>query len=405
MCKDTSNPNMSNIKIGKFKVCMLVYSFYDMDNRVRRYAEELVRQGHLVDVISLFGKGENKSDEKLNGVRIYKIQKRILDEKSKFAYFYRLISFLIRSLFIISRLQLRNRYDLIHVHNVPDFLVFAAILPKIQGSKIILDIHDIVPEFYASKFNKSNASLVFRMLVAIEKLSIKFSDHVIISNHIWFERLAERSISKEKMTVIMNYPDQNIFSPKEKSQRIKGIVLIYPGTLNFHQGLDIAIRAFYMAKNDLSNAQFNIYGDGPERSLLEKMVSDLGLEKQVIFRGRVSIEKLVPEIANADIGIVPKRDGSFGGDAFSTKILEFMRMRIPAIVSETRIDRFYFNEDIVRFFPPEDVEGLSNAIIDLGKRPEERERLVNNAAEFVKNMTWDVKKQDYLDLLDRLVAS
>ena len=47
--------------------------------------------------------------------------------------------------------QFRDGYDLIHVHSVPDFEVFAAAYPKLTGTKIILDIHDIVPEFYVEQ--------------------------------------------------------------------------------------------------------------------------------------------------------------------------------------------------------------------------------------------------------------
>ena len=78
----------------------------------------------------------------------------------------------------------RQRYDLIHVHNIPDFLVFAAWYPKLTGSKVILDIHDIVPEFFESKFSVSDRSLLVRALRLVEKISAAFADHVILSNHV-----------------------------------------------------------------------------------------------------------------------------------------------------------------------------------------------------------------------------
>jgi len=53
----------------------------------------------------------------------------------------------------IARRQFSTRYQLIHVHSVPDFLVFAAIVPKLLGTPVVLDIHDVLPEFYASKFH------------------------------------------------------------------------------------------------------------------------------------------------------------------------------------------------------------------------------------------------------------
>ena len=64
-------------------------------------------------------------------------------------------------------------------------------------------------------------------------------------------------------------------------------------------------------------------------------------------------------MAEADLGIVPKRNDSFGDEAFSTKILEFMASGVPVVVSSTRVDRHYFNDKVVRFFPSGDIGRLA----------------------------------------------
>lgn len=128
-----------------------------------------------------------------------------------------------------------NPYDIIHVHSVPDFEVFAAIIPKLSGAKIILDIHDIVPEFYTSKFNVSKSSIVYTLLMFIEKVSIAFSNHVIIANHIWEKTLISRSVNKNKCITIMNYPDPTVFRNKTVDKQDDKFIIIYPGSLNWHQ--------------------------------------------------------------------------------------------------------------------------------------------------------------------------
>lgn len=162
------------------RVCMPAYTFYEMDNRVRRYAEALAKRGDLVDVIALRW-GDLPAHEIINGVHVYRIQRRSKKQSGKVSYLLPLIRFLANSAIFISS----KKYDLIHVHSVPDFEVFAALIPKLLGAKVILDIHDIVPEFYASKFGASQTGLIFKLLVLIEKACIRFSDHVIISNHLW----------------------------------------------------------------------------------------------------------------------------------------------------------------------------------------------------------------------------
>ena len=86
------------------------------------------------------------------------------NESSKYSYLWRLTQFCAKSSFYLSRLQLKRKYDLVHVHNVPDFLVFSAWLPKLAGAKIILDIHDILPEFFANKFRKPEGSVYVKLL-------------------------------------------------------------------------------------------------------------------------------------------------------------------------------------------------------------------------------------------------
>ena len=124
---------------------------------------------------------------------------------------------MIRSFLFLAKKQFVDPYDVIHVHSVPDFLVFSALVPKLRGVPLILDIHDILPEFYSTKFRARKGSLIFKLLVLAEKLSIRFSNHVIIANPIWHERLLQRSASPEKVTTIWNYPDPKISFPGLKN--------------------------------------------------------------------------------------------------------------------------------------------------------------------------------------------
>jgi glycosyltransferase involved in cell wall biosynthesis len=387
------------------RACMVSYSMYDSDSRVRRYAETLVKQGYRVDAVALRREKQGTKNSFLNGVRVFRVQSRVKSEKSKFTYLAKLILFFIRSLIFLTAEQLKDPYDLIHVHSVPDFEVFAALYPKIMGSKVILDIHDIVPEFYASKFKTSQNSLMFKSLVAMERMSAAFSDHVIASNHIWQKRLQGRSVMESKVTTILNFPDTQVFQLRGKNRDDGKFVLLYPGTLNYHQGLDIAIRAFSLIKNDVPAAEFHIYGSGDQLEFLKSLVRELRLDEKILFKGSLAVEQMVRVIENADLGIVPKRKNGFGNEAFSTKILEFMAMGVPVIVPDTEIDRYYFDDTVAKFFRANDEKSLANAMLLLIKNPTVREKLVRNATEFVKKYSWDVNEHIYLRLVASLVSS
>ena len=387
----------------QLRACMVVYSFYEYDNRVIRYAEALVKRGDNVDVIAIGKKGQPRH-EVIRGVNVYRVQNRTVDEKGRLLYLIKLLVFLLNSAVFLTQRHMRNPYDLIHIHSVPDFEVFAAFFAKLKGAKIILDIHDIVPEFYASKFNKSKDSLLFRMLCGVEKASSVFSHHVIISNHIWEKLLLSRLVDESKCTVIMNYPDQSIFFKRPRNRTDNKFFMMYPGTYNWHQGLDIAIKAFGLIKDQIPEAEFYIYGRGSERKNFEKLIVRLKLEDKVYLKNSLPLDKIAEVMANADLGVVPKRNDPFGGEAFSTKILEFMSLGVPVLVSNTKIDKYYFNDSVVKFFKAEDEQDLANCMLELINNTELRNRLAQNALKFVENYTWEKNKSIYLDLVDRLVG-
>ncbi len=148
----------------------------------------------------------------------------------------------------LTRQHHRVRYDVIHVHNVPDFLVFAAWYPKWTGAKLILDIHDIVPELFKDKFSSMSHDPYVRLLKTVEKASAKFVDHVIVSNHLWLNTLISRSVSGDKCSVFINHVDLNIFHRRPRTRTDDKFVILFPGTFQRHQGLDVAIKALARLK-------------------------------------------------------------------------------------------------------------------------------------------------------------
>lgn len=385
--------------------CMLAYTFYESDNRVRRYAETLVKRGDVVDAIVLRREGQSEF-EVIAGVRVHRIQKRVRNERNPLSYLLKLLMFLVRSTWVVTKFHLKTRYDLIHVHSVPDFEVFATIIPRLMGARVILDIHDIVPEFYASKFKVKDTSAVFRLLVLLEKLSIAYCSHVIIANHIWHSRLTQRSVQPEKCTAIINYPDLSVFSRRRRSETTSGnFVMCYPGTLNWHQGVDRVISAMVLLRDKAPGLKFLIVGDGPDFEKLQTMVKNEKLEDRVVIRGAIPIEKVAETMASVDLGVVPKRSDSFGNEAFSTKIMEFMAMGVPVLASKTRIDQYYFSEQLVQFFESDSVADLASKIVDLMSDPAKCDSLRQCGIQFIQQNNWGEKKGEYLDLVDRLVSS
>ncbi|RXK52910.1 glycosyltransferase [Oleiharenicola lentus] len=385
------------------RICMISHSFYESDNRVTRYAEALAARGDHVDILALRRSADLPRQETIQNVCVHRLQDRFgKNEQSKLSYLWPLLRFLLASFWWLTRSHARRRYDLIHVHNIPDFLIFAALYPKMTGTPVILDIHDIVPEFFTSKFGQRASGVSFTLLKLMERCSAALANHVIIANHLWLDTYTGRTGTRDRSTAFINYVDSQVFVPAPAPRDDGKKVVIFPGGLQWHQGLDIAIRAFPAVRAAVPGAEFHIYGDGNAKESLVALTRDLGLDGCVRFFEPTNVRKVAAIMARADLGVVPKRADSFGNEAYSTKIMEFMSVGVPAVVSSTKIDRYYFDDTVVRFFPSGNVEALVAALISLLSDAELHRRQAAAGLEYARLNCWETRKHDYLGLVDRL---
>lgn len=388
------------------RVCMITHSFYESDNRVTRYAEALAARGDSVDILALRRSPEAPAHEVIEGVNVHRIQNRFgKTEQSRFAYLWPLLRFLFVTTRWVTRAHRRAPYDLLHVHNMPDFLVFAAWYPRLTGARVLLDIHDIVPEFYTTKFVAGKPTATAALLRFIERRSARFADHVIISNHLWLQKYAARTGSAGKCSVFINNVDTRVFRPQPRTRHDDRLIILFPGGLQWHQGLDIALHAFRKVAAELPQAEFHLYGDGNMKPSLIALAEQLGFNGRVKFFDPVRVKAVAAIMANADVGVVPKRADSFGNEAYSTKIMEFMSLGVPVVVSSTRIDRHYFDDSVVRFFPSGDVDALADALLAVLRDSVLRTNMVANASAYAQRHSWSQRKADYLRLVDELIAT
>jgi len=385
---------------------MISYSQYEYDPRVHRYAESLIERGDAVDVICLGAKGQPINDV-LNGVHIYRIQTRDFNEKGPLSYLLRLMIFFLLSAFYCTALYLRKKYAVIHFHNIPDFGVFCTLIPKFMGAKIILDIHDPVPEFYARKFNMTEHHIIIKILKWIEKVSASYAHKVITVSDICKEILIKRSVFDQKCAVILNVPDPKLFKPRRSNFKSHSNTfrLIYHGNLSEFSGVDVAIRAMEIIRQNIPSVILEIFGQGRELDSLLRFTKDLGLEKEVHFNARVSRYK-VPEILKyADVGIDTKRDGLFAGLGLSTKCMEFLAMGIPVVASRNKTAQRYYNDSMVMFFTPGNEQELAQRVIELYQKPQKMKQIVKNTKCFNKLHNWKRYRQVYYDILDSLIMN
>jgi glycosyltransferase involved in cell wall biosynthesis len=303
-----------------------------------------------------------------------------------------------------------RRYQLIHINNMPDFLVFAACLPRLFGTPVIHDVHDLMPELFAEKFAAGSDHWLVRLLLAQERWAGRMASAVLTVEDRLKSILAERGIPERKIRVLMNLPDERIFAPlprRQKKSKSDTYVLVYHGTLAHRLGLDVALRAVSEIGDRISALELRIIGAGEEREPLLKLRDDLGIQDRVTFSdGYVPVETIPGLLADADVGIIPLRLSDGTDIMLPTKLLEYVSVGIPCIVPATGTICRYFDETMVRFFEAEDHVSLANALIDLYERPELRQNLAEQATErFGHAHRWSEHKKIYLELVSDLIGS
>ncbi|HEX6463879.1 MAG TPA: glycosyltransferase, partial [Vicinamibacterales bacterium] len=252
-------------------VCLIVQNFYDFDARVRRKAEALVAAGYSVDVLAL-RLPEGKEFSVLNGVNVHTMAlgKR---RGSLSRYGFEYASFFVWTLVRLRSLMRHRRYAVIDVNTLPDFLIFAAAFARRSGAKLILDMHEITPEFYISKYGVSEGSWIVRLMEFQEKISFDFSDHVLTIHEPAQQLLEGRGLPRSKSTVIMSAADERRFTERAGAMNdgpspSGTFVMMYHGTLTKIYGLDLAIEAFALVHSRMPRAELWILGSGPEQSVL-----------------------------------------------------------------------------------------------------------------------------------------
>ena len=114
-----------------FRVLMITHSVYIRDTRVRRYAEPLADEGHHVDVICLASENGQPQSNHPN-IAVYALP-MTRTRREGWAHIFEWVYAAFMMFLYCSKLDLRHRYNLIHVHNMPDFLVFCALIPRLRG--------------------------------------------------------------------------------------------------------------------------------------------------------------------------------------------------------------------------------------------------------------------------------
>jgi glycosyltransferase involved in cell wall biosynthesis len=369
---------------------MVVYSYYPRDQRVRREAETLTENGASVHVICLRKNGE--ADREIhNDIAIYRVPQAHRRTVGYAPYFFRYLMFVILSTLTLTRLFIRFRYDVIHVHSIPDYLVFCAAVPKMLGARVILDLHELMPEIFATKFDASMDSGKVKVALLLERASVGFAHCVITTSPTRRKKLQTRT-KRGDMTVLMNLPKLDVYEHRDLSDFMKqegleeSFIILYVGGLYRERELDVVIRAVKSVEIRIPEIVFVLCGSGEEDYItsLRELTRELGLEKKVRYLGYVPQSDVLNFVEMSDVALCPYKyypklaevlDG-----VSSTKVFEYLLVPRPVIVSDIPAWRREF-QDMVLFYESGKPEGLGHAIYQMYENREVFDDMAQRARE------------------------
>jgi len=385
------------------RILMIAYSTYICDGRVKRHAEALVERGDTVDVICL----DPGQPMEPSGVNVLAVHTPRYRGGSRSRYVLSYLSFFSAAVWIAARLSARRPYDLVIVCSIPDAAVLCALPPKLFGSKVLLDIHDTMPELYQEKFGGRRGALGARLLMFEERASAWFADRVLAVHDLHARRLRDSGISPDKIDVVLNSPDPRLFPPHQNGRANGACIpftLITHGTIGRRLGLDTAIEAVNILRDRIPGVRLRVLGIGDYLNEARAHTARLGLIDRVCFEDRVPIERLASVLEQASVGLVPNDASCATHLMLPVKLLEYATLGIPIVAARLRTIEHYFGDDSVRYFEPGDPASLADAIEDMHPHPERRHALANRASEVAANLSWPKQRQQYYATIDSLLA-
>ena len=384
---------------------MLAYTHYENDPRVIRAAEAALEGGFTVDVITLRRQGQLPV-ETVRGVRVFRVQQRYRGS-SRLKYLLEYAKFFVRCTVMSTRLFIARRYKVIHVHNMPDALVFATLVAKLFGSKVILDIHDPMPETYGSKYRSLANNAVSRMLLLQEKLSVAFADQTItVSDPVKNGILIKHGYRPDAISVVANFADDEIFKPIPYSDVEGKVRFVFHGTILERYGLGMLVEAVAQVRNR-EKITIRIIGEGDFSAKLADLILKHRVSDVIDFVNRVfPLHDLPKLLSDCHVGLVPLDVGasSVANYALPLKLVEYTCLGMPSITVRNAAIEHYFRPDECMFFDSGDAPALARLLDKVAENPdcliEYRKRLEGVRERFL----WSKEKDAYIAMLRNLAS-
>jgi glycosyltransferase involved in cell wall biosynthesis len=392
------------------EIVHLAYASFPADTRVKREALAAAATGRRVAVIALRAPGE-RAVERLGPLTVIRVPGR-KSRGGPASYLQEYMDFTFRCRRLLQDHRRLSRVQIVHVHTLPDFLVWAARPAARRGARVILDLHEILPEFAAAKYPAAGR-IVAWVGRAVERWARRRATVTVTVNTPIDNLLGQRAIGRpERRVVIHNSADPDDFGPERapppnpRPRERAPLELVYHGSLTPLYGLDVAVRGVAVAIERGLALRLTIIGDGPHRPALEQLVGALRVAANVRFERRLPQAALPARLSQCDAGVVPTRLDAMTRYSLSNKLLEYVHLGLPILAARLPSYRDYLPENTAWYWTPGDPADFARAIGEFASaQPDERVGRARRAQLALAGIAWPVERKRLIAVYRDLLAA
>jgi glycosyltransferase involved in cell wall biosynthesis len=301
-------------------------------------------------------------------------------------------------------LLLRNRYAFVHAHEEAVF--FCRFLKPLFGFKLVYDMHSSLPQQLTNfKFTKSKVLIgIFEWL---EQTSLRTAEAVITICPDLAEYALAEGVDPERHFLIENSIFEDVrLAPgsggqEEAAQDVciadpSSELIVYAGTLEQYQGVDILLRAFPGVRDARPDARLLVVGGMPDQvKSLRTLADELGLGEACLFTGRVAKPVAREFLEQASVVVSPRRSGT----NTPLKVYEQLASGKPLVATRIWSHTQVLTDDVCFLVEPEP-DDMARGLIEALTDEPERSRKVAAALELYER---EYSRSKYEQKIDRLL--
>jgi len=301
--------------------------------------------------------------EYIDGIEVIRVWSYITSNSGFLKRVLDYVSFAVMAFFI----GIFKKHDIIVATSPQFFTTWAAwAIGKIRRKPWIFELRDLWPESIKTVGAMKQGKII-DMLEKIELGLYKSSNKVIAVTDAFKTNLISRGVAEDKIEVVTNGSNMQLFFPQEKDQKLLDIlglkgkfIIAYIGTHGMAHSLDFIVNSIANIKDE--SIHFLFIGDGAMKQNIIDIAKDLNLQN-ITFLNSIKKEEVPKYLAICDISLAPlKKEDNFKA-VIPSKIFEASAMQKPTLLGvQGQAQEIIEKYDAGLYFEPENEKDFLDKI-------------------------------------------